>query len=238
MSRSRPRRGLNRPFARLPAALAKGGPAKPRPRPQVQRGPAPEEDADAAFRRAMAGVRPLPADPRGRVERKAPSSGLPPRTSEESEALAALGDLVKGAVHFDLSDTEEYLEGAVVGLDPRLVRRLRAGEFAWQGHLDLHGLTTAMAREAVERFLVDAVGRGLRCVLIVHGRGRNSPDQVPVLKKRLAGWLSRGRLARVVLAFTTARPCDGGGGAVYVLLRRRRAARRRRLIVSGGTPRC
>jgi DNA-nicking Smr family endonuclease len=33
-------------------------------------------------------------------------------------------------------------------------------------------------------------------------------------------WLSRGRIAREVIAFATARPHDGGSGAVYVLLRR------------------
>ena len=59
-------------------------------------------------------------------------------------------------------------------------------------------------------------------MLIVHGRGLNSKDQVPVLKTRLAQWLARGSWARLVLAFTSARPCDGGAGALYVLLRRQR----------------
>ena len=77
----------------------------------------------------------------------------------------------------------------------------------------------------VDRFLTDSVRAGLRCVLIVHGRGLNSKDQTPVLKERLKSWLARGRPARVVLAFTTARPCDGGAGALYVLLRRDRTRR-------------
>ena len=59
-------------------------------------------------------------------------------------------------------------------------------------------------------------------MLIVHGRGLNSKDQVPVLKTRLAQWLARGSWARLVLAFTSARPYDGGAGALYVLLRRQR----------------
>src|SRR2546429_5977710 len=81
-------------------------------------------------------------------------------------------------------------------------------------------MTAEAARAAVDRFLPDAVRAGLRCVLIVHGRGLNSKDQTPVLKERLKSWLARGRPARVVLAFTTARPCDGGAGALYVLLPR------------------
>jgi DNA-nicking Smr family endonuclease len=56
----------------------------------------------------------------------------------------------------------------------------------------------------------------------VHVRGRNSKDQRPVLKDGLKTWLTRGELAKAVLAFATARPCDGGAGAMYVLLRRER----------------
>ena len=52
----------------------------------------------------------------------------------------------------------------------------------------------------------------------------------PVLKERLKGWLARGRSARIVLGFTTARPCDGGAGALYVLLRRDRTRRPIRVI--------
>ena len=61
---------------------------------------------------------------------------------------------------------------------------------------------------------------GKRCVLLVHGRGTHSKDQLPVLKEALRGWLPSHRLGRQVLAFATARPADGGAGALYVLLRR------------------
>jgi DNA-nicking Smr family endonuclease len=57
-------------------------------------------------------------------------------------------------------------------------------------------------------------------VLLVHGRGSHSKDQVPVLKEALRTWLATARFGRHVLAFATARPQDGGAGAVYVLLRR------------------
>ena len=56
-------------------------------------------------------------------------------------------------------------------------------------------------------------------MLIVHGRDLRSKDNVPVLKEKLAAWLTRGAIGRRVLAFTSARPWDGGAGAVYVLLR-------------------
>ena len=101
------------------------------------------------------------------------------------------------------------------------MRRLKRGELPIQAHIDLHGLTKKDAANEVRRFLINSHKRGLRCVLIVHGRGLNSPDSIPVLKESLPAWLNRGPARRIVLAFATARPYDGGTGAIYVLLRKR-----------------
>lgn len=139
---------------------------------------------------------------------------------EDAEAMAELADLVAGRSTFDIGDSDEYIEGIAQGLDRRLLKKLRLGQFAVQAHLDLHGKTRALARDAVEGFVVESRQRGRRCVLIVHGRGLNSKDQIPVLKEALRVWLARGRIARSVLAFCSARSVDGGTGAVYVLLRR------------------
>jgi len=216
---------LNTPFAGLGERLR----ALPRPAPPP---PAPRVEEPDLFAHAMEGVAPLPREGAARIEGPAPAGAARPPVDEEAEALAALSDLARGAARFDISDTREYVEGAIVGLDPRVLRRLRRGDFAWQDHLDLHGMTSATARVAVDRFLAESVVLGHRCVLIVHGRGRNSKDQTPVLKERLKSWLARGRAARIVLGFTTARPCDGGAGALYVLLRRDR--RRRPIRVTEG----
>lgn len=175
-------------------------------------------DEESSFAQAMAGVTPLETD-----HRVGPSRGsAPPRAVEDAdvEAYAALADLVAGHGEFDISDTVEYVEGLAPGVDRRLLKRLRRGDFALQGHLDLHGLIRDEARAAVERFLTESRVAGKRCVLLVHGRGLNSPDRVPVLKNALLVWLTRGGLSRRILAFATARPVDGGAGALYVLLRR------------------
>ena len=71
----------------------------------------------------------------------------------------------------------------------------------------------------MDGFLRDAHGRGLRCVRIVHGHGRNSPGGQAVLKPSLPRWLARGEARQLVLAYTTAPQSDGGAGATYVLLR-------------------
>jgi DNA-nicking Smr family endonuclease len=140
--------------------------------------------------------------------------------SDDAEVLAELADLVAGEAPFDVSDSDEYIEGIARGVDRALLGRLRAGEFAVQGHVDLHGMTKDQAHQRVRRFVSDCRRSGWRCVLIVHGRGQHSKDQIPVLKQAVRSWLERGPLARHVLAFSTARPRDGGAGALYVLLRR------------------
>src|SRR5262245_31345856 len=171
----------------------------------------------------MAGVTPMAHDPRGRLGAPAPPAGARPvsrRAADEAEAYAQLADLVDGHGPFSISDTDEYLEFLAPGIDRRLLRKLRAGEYALQGHVDLHGMNREQARAAVERFVEQSRLAQHRCVLIVHGRGLNSKDQIPVLKEAVKSWLERGRLGRQVLAFATARPCDGGAGALYVLLRR------------------
>jgi DNA-nicking Smr family endonuclease len=134
--------------------------------------------------------------------------------------MAQLADLISGRADFDFNDSDEYIEGIAQGLDRRLLKKLRQGTFAVQAHLDLHGKTRIEAHPLVESFIVDSRHRGRRCVLIVHGRGLNSKDQIPILKENLKGWLARGRIAKSVLAFCSARPTDGGVGAVYVLLRK------------------
>jgi len=137
------------------------------------------------------------------------------------EGIAHLNRLVEGSLEMDITFSDEYIDGAVPGLSPKIMRRLKRGQFPVQAHVDLHGLTRQEAEERVKAFLLESRRGGLRCVLIVHGRGLNSPESFPVLKDSIPLWLNRGFARRIVLAFATARPYDGGTGAIYVLLRRR-----------------
>lgn len=174
------------------------------------------------FFEAMSGVTPLPKD-RKRAARRPGALKKPshPAPDAEREAIAHLRSLVKGDIELDITFSDEYIEGSVKGFSRKLMRRLKRGEFPVQDHIDLHGLTKQEAKEAVKDFLLRSHKRGLRCVLIVHGRGLNSPDSFPVLKEGLPVWLGRGSVRKIVLAFATARPYDGGTGAIYVLLRNR-----------------
>jgi DNA-nicking Smr family endonuclease len=176
------------------------------------------DDPDSAelFEQAMAGVDPLEQD----RHLPQPVFRAPVTISaHEREVLRELDALVAGEGPDDMIDPDDVIEGKVPGLDPRVVKQLRRGEFTVQADLDLHGVDSESARGLVERFIVEGHTRGLRCLRIVHGRGRNSPGRVPVLKTNLPRWLTRGPARLLVLAYTSAPRHDGGAGASYVLLR-------------------
>ena len=91
-------------------------------------------DEEALLREALAGVKPLNGAARVPLERKTNRAIV----SEDDEVIAQLSDLVSGQAPFDITETDEYVEGMRVGLDPRLLSQLRRGEFAMQSHIDLH----------------------------------------------------------------------------------------------------
>jgi len=215
------RKPFHSPFEKLAGlkkALAEPKPAQPPPRPAPP--PPPREKTETElWAEATRGARQVDLGP-GLAAPRAPRGAGERVWYADLDAIDELKALVNGDRPFDIADTEEFIEGRVAGLDQAIVRKLRRGDYAVQGHLDLHGLTREEAKGAVDGFLRDARRAGKRCVVLVHGRGLHSKDQLPVLKEALRSWLGQHRFARHVLAFATARPADGGGGAVYVLLRR------------------
>ena len=181
-----------------------------------------KEGDDRVFEEAMADVRPIERD---RIEPEIQYRTPVTISEHERSVLRELDELVAGGGETPLVDPDELMEGAVAGLDPRVLKRLRRGEFTVQADLDLHGADAETARLLLERFLIDTHARGLRCVRVVHGRGKNSPGGRPVLKANLPRWLARGPARHLVLAYSSATAHDGGAGASYVLLRRGRAQR-------------
>ncbi len=99
--------------------------------------------------------------------------------------------------------------------------KLRRGDWPIQRQLDLHGLRTDTAREALAAFIRSAHRHGLRCLRVVHGKGLGSPGQTSVLKSRVQSWLVQ---KNEVLAFVQAKPADGGTGALLVLLAAQRTS--------------
>jgi DNA-nicking Smr family endonuclease len=114
-----------------------------------------------------------------------------------------------------LLDADDAMSFRRPGIGTDVTRKLRAGEWSIQRELDLHGLRSDEAREALARFIRTAHKHGIRCVRVVHGKGLGSPGKQPVLKIKAQRWLIQ---KNEVLAFVQAKPAEGGAGALVVLL--------------------
>ncbi len=179
----------------------------------------PEQDDrdDASLFRAAIG-----AD-RGKV-RALPEAAPPPAAPKPKPAA-------KMARRDDEAAREEFRHMLVSALEagdamsyrreeitPRVLKKLARGEYAAQEELDLHGLPAHAAEALLREFLRDCRAHGLGCVRIVHGKGRNSEERLPVLKNLVDRIL---RQRADVLAFHSPPAAQGGTGAVLVLLEKR-----------------
>ncbi len=170
-------------------------------------------DADL-FRASVGTVAPL-APPNKTI--LAPPRPAPIARQRLADERAALQEsLSDGFTTETLLDTDEALSFARNGIGPDTLRKLRRGHWVIQDQLDLHGLRSDAAREALAGFIHDAARRGLRCVRVIHGKGLGSVNKEPVLKNKARNWLMQ---KEEVIAFCQAKAADGGSGALVVLLK-------------------
>ena len=178
--------------------------------------PEPDDRDDTELFRSAIG-----AD-RGKV-RALPDAPPPPSSPKPKPSL-------KMARRDDDDAREEFRNLAISALEagdalahrrdevpPQVLRRLARGEYAAQEELDLHGLPARTAESLLREFLKDCRTHGVGCVRIVHGKGRNSEERLPVLKNLVDRVL---RQRADVLAFHSPPAAQGGTGAVLVLLER------------------
>ncbi len=114
-------------------------------------------------------------------------------------------------------------------IDRNTERRLKRGQIAIDGRLDLHGMTQNQAYDALLSFIPSAYYTDKRCVLIITGKGDRQGShasmidkKVGILKQKTPVWLNSHPLNEYILNIKTARPNHGGEGALYVLLRKNR----------------
>lgn len=168
------------------------------------------------FRDEIADVRPLASDKRIEMEKKKPS----PRpihtsysgSSEDQDNFEQISD----PVNLRDAQVEDVLFFARSGIQQKVQRRLKRGEYPAEDELDLHGYTVAEAKVAIQDFFSDCKRKQIRYVRIIHGKGYRSEQKIPILKTHVAYWLPQ---HSDVLAFSSAQAKDGGTGAVYVILK-------------------
>lgn len=175
----------------------------------------PNDDDDLnAFQAAMEGVKPLRQDkvlnrPETR-NRKRSGSAAEQQTAHQTSGTSEAWQPV---------EPEAELSHQGGGLQSRQFKKLRQGQIPVEARLDLHGQTLAQAEQSLGRFFDDCQRQGLRCVMVVHGKGQTDRHQGFGIKTAVNYWLKEDRR---VVGFHSAQPRDGGRGAVYVLLRKAR----------------
>ena len=165
------------------------------------------------FVRSVGAVKPL--NPQARVPLQSPAPAPEPlqlQRDQEAVLRESLSDEIDISRMIDTDDQLSYLRD---GMGRDVIRKLRQGDWALQGEIDLHGLRSDEAREALGGFIRQAHRQGWRCVRVVHGKGLGSPGKTPVLKNKVLRWLVQ---KNEVLAFVQATPSEGGAGALRVLL--------------------
>lgn len=212
-------------FASQPFKGLKGFHAEvrePQPAASPKSAPQPAEVSDDEmdmFLREMAGVRRLqkgaPARAKGVEEPAVPTATL--RRIEEQEQQVFIEALQK--LELDVVFRDEYPAGEEPPrpLPVNRMRQLKSGAIRIMFELDLHGLTRDEALESLAYFITGAYNRGQKAVLVITGKGNNSPGE-PVLVGAVAGWL-RERGKGMVAEFAPAPRQMGGSGAFVVFLK-------------------
>jgi DNA-nicking Smr family endonuclease len=175
------------------------------------------EQEQQFFLDEMADVRPLITEKRVQSIKKKTTTH--PLHQQHSSNLEQRSDLEMMSDPIDLRDAEvgDVLFFARSGIQQKVQRKLRRGEFPIEDELDLHGYTVVEAKTAINEFFYDCKKQQKRYVRIIHGKGYRSEQKIPILKTHVAYWLPQ---HNDVMAFSSARPADGGTGALYVILKK------------------
>ncbi len=210
----------NNPFKALKSIKQKAapapGPAKPAPAPahkQRER----QEDAEALFLRSVSGARPLDpeAAKKQTPERRQPR---PDRSDGPDEQELFLHAMQKIGANFREPKPEQDPDERRRSSSSRM-KQLKRGTIEIRGELDLHGYLREEALAGLEQFISQAYHRGQKAVLIITGKGINSPEG-PVLQGAVSDWLQR-KGKGMVAEFGPAPRDKGGSGAFVVFLKSR-----------------
>lgn len=172
------------------------------------------------FNSAMDDVRVIEAFRRLSVQQRRKEELSQLRRDPEQDECETLQGITDGTRPINLPDTQEYVEWTNPEYGSFLTEQLHEGRFSVQAFLDLHGFGVPEAEEELDAFLSEAFTKGYGCVKIIHGRGLRSvkgPRIKDAVVRRILGRFRKG-----VIAFVSARQCDGGLGAIYILLADRR----------------
>ena len=99
-------------------------------------------------------------------------------------------------------------------------KSISKGEYKIDAKLDLHGYLRDEAYNILVDFLNDSYQKKYRMLLIITGKGLNSPDKSSTIKESFFGWIQACEVKDSFLYVNYAHQKHGGAGAFYVLLKK------------------
>ena len=175
-----------------------------------------DDDDAAVWERLTRGVKAYEPEPPPARPAKSPKA-----KPKHAQRTTATPSARPPSVGKQASQPIDLRSGEKAGIDGATRRRLAQGQIPIEARLDLHGLTAAQAERRLARFVDQAARTGVRCVLVITGKGSEGKG---VLRRLVPLWLKTPPLSGQILEISQARQEDGGGGALYVMLRRKRQA--------------
>lgn len=209
-----PFKGLKSFTVKDDGAPVVAAPPKVAPPPPVHR----EEDDASLFLREMEGITRLNGEKPKKARPPKPPETPEPELAEEEKNL-----FLSSLTGMDVSFRDEFPD--VKPLRPLPVNRMRqlkTGAIRIDLELDLHGLTRDEALKSLESFVAGAFNRGQKAILVITGKGNNSPAE-PVLQGAVSSWL-REMGKKMVAEFAPAPLRMGGSGAFVVFLKEKKSS--------------
>ena len=187
--------------------------AAPLPRP----GKEPQEEDDASlFLRSVEGARRIAGGPGAALPQAERATDANPGKEPKEDVQLFLEAMQKFGTTFTSTVSDEEDEGEQRSATSR-ARQLKRGSISISETLDLHGYVRDEALQRLAQFISGAYHRGSKAVLVITGKGLNSPDG-PVLQGSVDAWL-REQGKSMVIEVAQAPRDKGGSGAVVVFLR-------------------
>ncbi len=140
-----------------------------------------------------------------------PKTVVKPNSSQNTQATPTKKGQIKGPANLS--------SPVIAGIDRASAKKMQQGRMVIEDRIDLHGLSQNQAHPRLQSFLLSALRRQLRYILIITGKGREGRG---VLREKVPEWLSEPPFGDHIIAFCAAKPEDGGTGALYVKLKRMR----------------
>jgi DNA-nicking Smr family endonuclease len=202
-------------FAPQPATQEKKQAAPP-PRP-VKRRQEDDEDDASLFLRSVEGARPIAGDTGSALPQTEQAAEAKPRKEPTADIQLFLEAMQQMGTTFTPARPEPEDEATERRAASSRIRQLKRGSISISETLDLHGYVKDEALQRLAQFISNAYHRGSTAVLVITGKGLNSPEG-PVLQGSVDTWL-REQGKRMVVEVAQAPRDKGGSGAVVVFLR-------------------